>query len=176
MNVKQNLIEKPNLTHKWIKAPEDVVRYGNVVYLKNKNGHYFTTAYRGSWPRNYFWPQLNKRRPVRLKLLGGRGKLNVTHLNSVKIKSTESGLGDYNILGAWGNSSDCYYWIDGYDEKKQGWQIVTVDGIGVVHYRDKVQFINRHYTNQRLVPDTHWKGYVTTKEDFDGWWTLEKGI
>ena len=133
---------------------KEAIKFGDEFYLKSQDGRYFIKAtyastYRGS---RYDFPLLGSSSQVKLKFQGGSGEL--SNQATVQIVSTEAGLHHGNILGAWRDSHNCYYWSS-YNQQMQGWQITKVDGgDSSIHYGDKVYFTNLHFTNQRLVPDT----------------------
>src|SRR5919199_561394 len=110
---------------------------------------------------------------VKLQLVGSQGE-EVISDSYIKIRTTEQAALNNNILGAFGDSHDCYYWQDGYDDSKQGWRISKASGnAGPIVYSDRVRITNVYYGNQRLVPDTKYQGYITTVENADDWWILE---
>ncbi|MBN4002019.1 hypothetical protein [Nostoc sp. LPT] len=109
---------------------------------------------------------------VGLQLVGGQGE--VTSTNYIKIRTTEEVTGNNNILGAFADSHDCYYWQDGYDDGKQSWKITKADGkAGSIFYGDRVCITNISYSNQRLAPDTKNQGYITTVKNASDSWILE---
>ncbi|WPB80740.1 alkaline phosphatase family protein [Archangium violaceum] len=150
--------------------PPDVVRFGDNFYLCSQDGRYVITADRSK----YKWPRLGSTGQVKLQLLNGIGEL--TNGQTVKMKSTEDGLGNQNILGAFGDSHDCYYWDNGYDDNKQGWKVTRVDGggDGKIRYGDKVYLTNLSYSGQKLVRDTQYAGYLTTQADSTEYWIIMK--
>jgi choline-sulfatase len=146
----------------------NVVKFGDRVYLKHESGKYLVNADRGG----YNWPQLSNSGKVELQLVGGQGE--VTSTSYIKIKTTEEVTGQNNILGAFGDSQDCYYWQDGYDDGKQGWSITKADGgAGPIVYGDRVYITNISYSNQRLAADSKNQGYITTVINASDSWILE---
>ena len=112
-----------------------------------------------------------EKKVAKLELLGGNGELQSN--SRIKIRTTESAIGNNNVLGAFADSHNCYYWQDGYDEDKQSWQITKASGdAGPIHYNDRVRISNISYSNQRLAPDTKNDGYITTVENADDSWIL----
>jgi hypothetical protein len=76
----------------------------------------------------------------------------------------ETLLGDYDILGDFSDSHDCYYWKDGYNPLTQSWIILMVFSDGdVINYGDEVYIANFSCPNQRLANDRKNYGYITTK-------------
>ncbi|MEB3182718.1 MAG: alkaline phosphatase family protein [Nostocaceae cyanobacterium] len=150
--------------------PPETAKFGDKFYLKTKDGKYLITAEHG----RYSWPRLSNTGQVKLEITGGSGEL--TDGTLIHVKSTEEDLGEENMLGAFGDSRDCYYWQEGYDEDKQGWEIAKVEANGdnQIHYGEKVYIINRAYRNQKLTADSRTPEYVTTQADTNEWWILEK--
>ncbi len=147
---------------------QDVVKFGDTFYLKHENGQYFVNVDHGR--RN--WPQLSSTGKVKLQLVGGNGE--VTSGSPIKIRTTEEVTGEHNILGAFADSHDCYYWQDGYDNDKQSWRITKASGqADPIFYGDRVRISNISYSNQRLAPDTKNQGYITTVENAGDSWILE---
>jgi alkaline phosphatase D len=91
-----------------------VVKFGDTFYLKHQSGQYLVAVDRGR--RN--WPQLGNTGKVELQLIGGAGE--VTSTSYIKIRTTEQVAANNDVLGAFADSHDCYYWKEGYDDAKQG--------------------------------------------------------
>ncbi|MDF5707296.1 MAG: hypothetical protein PUP90_06345 [Nostoc sp. S4] len=103
--------------------------------------------------------------------MGGNGEVQAN--SHIKIRTTESAIGNNNVLGAFADSHDCYYWQDGYDQDKQSWQITKADGdASPIRYGDRVRITNISYTNQSLAADTKYDGYITTVENAGDSWIL----
>ena len=61
------------------------------------------------------------------------------HNDNIKIRSLETRLGDRDILAAFSDSHNCYYWKDSNDDRKQKWKITKVSGEpGTICYGDEV--------------------------------------
>jgi phospholipase C len=93
--------------------------------------------------------------------------------------SREPGPGARNILGAWADSHDCYYYdefLDGDNHKKQTWLIQFQSGSPNLKYGDKIRLANRFYSGQHLSRDPRpFQGeWLTTSKNGD-WWTVEPG-
>ena len=147
---------------------QDVVKFGDTFYLKHESGQYLVNVERG----RYNWPHLGNTGKVKLRLFGGEGEVQPD--SKIKIQTTEEVTGNNNVLGAFADSHDCYYWQDGYDEDKQSWQITKASGeAGPICYGDRVRISNISYSNQRLAPDTKHQGYITTVENAGDSWILE---
>jgi hypothetical protein len=93
--------------------------------------------------------------------------------------ATDYGLGSYNVLGAWKDSRDCYYfndYMEGDNSKKETWIISTKGGelslssTGSLRFGDKVFIQNKHWDGQRLAPDSWFHDYLTTNK-VDSYWT-----
>ncbi|WP_375471021.1 LamG-like jellyroll fold domain-containing protein [uncultured Nostoc sp.] len=149
---------------------DNTVKFGDTFYLKHATNQYLVAVDRGQ----YNYPQLGNTGKVTLQLVGNEGEV-VTARSRIKIKTTESTTGNNDILGAFTNSHDCYYWQDGYDEEKQSWLITKVTGKGgAIRYDERVYLTNCSYINQKLCADTSSVGYITTAENTKDWWILEK--
>jgi alkaline phosphatase D len=147
---------------------QTVVQFGDTFYLKNKSGQYLVAAEKG----RYFFPRLDNQDGERLQLVGDTGELQ--HNDNLKIRSLETQLGDRDVLGAFPDSHNCYYWNDGYDERKQSWKITKANGKpGIIHYGDEVYLTNIYYDKQTLAADTKHSGYLTTVKNAKEVWILE---
>jgi len=147
---------------------KEAIKFGEEFYLKSQDGRYLISADHSG----YYFPRLDASGQVKLKLGNGNGEL--THNAIVQILSTETGLAQGNILGAFRDRHNCYYWSL-YNQQMQGWQITKVDGGDAkIRYGDKVYLTNLYWTNQRLTRDTKYPGYFTTVENAQEWWVLEK--
>ncbi|MEH2425091.1 MAG: LamG-like jellyroll fold domain-containing protein [Nostoc sp.] len=152
---------------------DNTIKFGDTFYLKHVSGQYLVAVDRGQ----YNYPQLGNTGKVALQLIGGREGEVVNSPSRIKIKTTESVTANNNILGAFANSHDCYYWSDGYDEEKQSWLITKVsDKAGPICYEDRIYLTNCSYTNQNLIADTNTPGYITTAENVGDWWVVESTV
>ncbi|MEL6462007.1 MAG: lipoxygenase family protein [Cyanobacteria bacterium J06641_2] len=139
-------------------------------YLRHRNGQYLVSVDKG----RYYFPQLDTTGQVKLQLKGRNNNQQLKDGDTVKICSQESVLGKKDILGAFADSHNCYYWKDGYDDKKQSWYINKVKDDGdVICYGDEVYITNVSYKNQRLAADTRYHGYITTKKNALDSWIIE---
>lgn len=99
------------------------------------------------------------------------GVVRATDDVKVRLVACDSGLGAYNVLGAWRDSRDVYYFNDyteGPDSAKQTWSLV-MERPGPVAYGDRVMLRNSYDfsffnggSGQCLVPSNDDKGYLTT--------------
>ena len=92
----------------------------------------------------------------------------------IRLNACEDGLGSYNVLGAWKDSHDCYYfndYMEGDNCKKQTWILQAVKQTGSLYFGDQVS-IQNEYFKQRLAPDSRDRGYVTTNTS-EAYWTVE---
>ena len=102
----------------------------------------------------------------------------INNNTQVMLVSREPGLSALNILGAWDDSHDCYYYdeyIDGDNATKQKWLVQKLaDADQPLRYGDRIYLISLFYTGQRLTRDTRWlqSGWITTGSEGD-YWTLE---
>jgi linolenate 9R-lipoxygenase len=146
------------------------IKTNDNFYLRHKNGQYLVSVDKG----RYYFPQLDNTGQVKLQLQGRNNNQQLKDGDTVKICSQESVLGKKDILGAFADSHNCYYWKDGYDDKKQSWQIHKVKDDGdVICYGDEVYITNVSYKNQRLAADTRYHGYITTKKNASDSWIIE---
>ena len=150
------------------------IKLDGIFYLRHKNGQYLVGADKG----RYYFPQLDNTGQVKLQFEGINKAEKLKNGDRVKICSQETSLGKNDILGAFVDSHNCYYWKDGYNDKKQSWYIHKVSGDGdVICYGDEVYitnvFYNVFYKNQRLAADTRYHGYITTKKNAPDSWIIE---
>lgn len=152
------------------------VKFGDTFYLRNKSGQYLIAADKG----RYFFPQLDNKDGERLQIVGDTKELQ--HNDEIKIRSLETRLGDKpkgmtslrDILGAFPDSHNCYYWNNGYDDRKQKWKITKASGkLGIIHYGEDVVLTNVYYDKQTLAADTKHPGYLTTDKHRKEVWILE---
>lgn len=146
------------------------IKTNDTFYLRHRNGQYLVSVDKG----RYYFPQLDNTGQVKLQLKGRNNNQQLKDGDTVKICSQESVLGKKDVLGAFSDSHNCYYWKDGYDDKKQSWQIHKVRDDGdVICYGDEVYITNVSYKNQRLAADTRYHGYITTKKNAPDSWIIE---
>ena len=91
---------------------------------------------------------------------------------AAKLVSTENGVGAYNVLGAWADSTDCYYfndYLEGQNGDKQNWAITKLNGGGDICFGDQVQITNQSWKGQQLITDGD---YITTHSN-GGYWVIE---
>lgn len=51
-----------------------------------------------------------------------------------------------DVLAAFSDSHNYYYWNDGYDDRQQGWRITKASGDrDLIHYGDEVYLTNVYY-------------------------------
>ncbi|MEO0842758.1 MAG: alkaline phosphatase D family protein, partial [Cyanobacteria bacterium J06643_5] len=151
-------------------SSQTIIKFDDIFYLKHKNGKYLVNFDDG----RYNFPQLGNKQQVKLQVISRDHTDNLKDGDKIYIRSLETNLGKNNILGAFSDSHNCYYWKDGYDDKKQGWKIHKVKSDGdVIRYGDEVYFTNISYKNQRLVADTKYPGYLTTNKNAEDTWTIE---
>ncbi len=102
----------------------------------------------------------------------------ITHNSQVMLVSREPGLTAFNILGAWADSHDCYYYdeyLDGDDATKEKWVVQKVANTDQpLCYGDQIYLVNSFFQGQRLTRDTRWfqSEWITTGTDGD-YWTVE---
>jgi phospholipase C len=93
---------------------------------------------------------------------------------SVRLVASQRGLGSYNVLGGWRDSTDCYYfndYTDGDDSAKQTWILRKPDGsAGPLLFGDKVYIDNTYWSGQHLASHGD---FVTTARSGTEFWTVE---
>ncbi len=150
----------------------ETIKYGSLFYLRHQSGKYIVHTEQGK----HNWPKLgNGKDRVVFQVRGGEEGAVVTNGNTITIQSLENSIGGKNILGAFADSYDCYYWDDWYGENhdQQGWGIQKRAGSDeLIHYEEAVYLINLRY-NQQLVTNSLHAGYITTKNKNE-WWALEQ--
>jgi hypothetical protein len=90
---------------------------------------------------------------------------------TVRLVAAESGLGAYNVLGAWRDSTDVYYfndYMEGDNNQRQTWTLVK-EKPGPVHFGDRVGIQSAYEfsfatggSGQCLVPCDDHERYLTT--------------
>ncbi|HEX8095554.1 alkaline phosphatase family protein [Jatrophihabitans sp.] len=181
-------------------AVGDLVQYGDSFLLRNQNGQYLTTYYAtmkaaggGSIiPDSVisicidldiaaYFPRIGGQQPAVLSFVtqAPDPAAQIDNNDQVLIVSREHGLGPRNLLGAWDDSHDCYYYdeyLDGDNALKQRWAIQKLaDTAQPVRYGDQVFLVNAHYQGARLTRDERWivgSGWLTTDPKGDHW-TIE---
>lgn len=151
-------------------ADPNIVQYHEYFYLRNEQtGQYLCAAYSGM---RYYFPKLGKRSKARLQLRGGRGSLE--HNDNVKFRSMQRVTGDRDVLGAFGDSRNCYYWTNS-NVDKQRWTIRRLHRSSdrLIRYGDTVRITNVAYKGQRFVLDSNDPRFLTTKRGGHDTWVLE---
>ena len=177
----------------------DLVGYGQTFHLKNQGGKYLGPAYGtmkvgggGSIMHEsvlslcvdlgvaaYFPTLGHKPAPVAFVSLSADPPDAIINLSMVRLISREPGPGARNMLGAWGDSHDCYYFdefLEGDDFRKQTWIIQKVDNpIQPLRYGDRIRLRNMFF-DQGLSRDTRplMGEWISTARSPDHW-TIEPG-
>jgi phospholipase C len=181
----------------------DPLRYGDSLWLRNQSGDYLTSAYAtlkfagggAVVPRAgidlladigiaAYFPRYGSGETIAVTLVSHSPDPGpqVGHRDTVRLVSREPQLGSRNVLGAWPDSSDCYYYdeyVDGDNAGRQAWTIENVDpakGSGVC-YGDNVYLLSAStdYGGQRLTRDTRWlntDNWITTSSSGGDSWTI----
>jgi len=180
----------------------DLVHYGDTFVLKNQNGKYLSPAYGtmkvaggGSViPKALlnicvdlgvaaYFPTLGRDGRAPLAFVTQSPDPPNAIINGVPILlvSREPGPGARNILGAWADSHDCYYYdeyLEGDNRAKQTWfiEIQHPRPNPSLQYGDKIRLANKFYKGQHLSKDGRpFQGeWLTTSANGD-WWTVEPG-
>ncbi len=180
----------------------DLLQYGDAFVLKNQNDEYLTSFYctlkvagGGSLlPESVMGILVDLGVAAYFPTLGGGGPATLSFLTQspdpatqiddnteVMLVSRESGLGAFNLLGAWKDSHDCYYYneyIDGDNATKQKWVLQKMDNPNQpLRYGEKIFLANKFYQGERLTRDTRWfqSGWITTSAGGDNWTVLPAG-
>jgi phospholipase C len=180
----------------------DLVQYGDSFVLQNQNGEYLTSFYctmklsgGGSLlPDSVMGILVDLGVAAFFPTLGGGGRATLSFVTQspdpvaqidnnaeVMLVSRESGLGAFNLLGAWQDSHDCYYsneFLDGDNATKQKWVVQKVDNTDqALRYGDRIYLVSQFFQGQRLTRDTRWfqSGWVTTGAGGDSWTLLPAG-
>ena len=143
------------------------VNVGDKFYLRSGDDRYVVTAEISK----YNWPRLGTEGKVALTFLGN-GPLRDGSL--VRIRSLEQNINGNDVLGAFGDSHECYYWKGAADDKRQWWKISKRDPSDPeLHYGDKFNLFNVYDENRLLTGN---KQALTVDEGIDWWWVLEKSL
>ena len=177
----------------------DPVHYGDSLVLKNQNGQYLSTFYRtmkvaggGSMlPDSVMGICVDLGLAAYFPTLGGDQKAvlsfltqapdpaaQINHNSQLMLVSREPGLSALNILGAWADSHDCYYYdeyLDGDNATKEKWILQKLDDTNQpLRYGDRIYLVNSFYKDQRLTQDTRWlQGKWITTDAGGDYWTVE---
>ena len=176
------------------RAIGDPVHYGDSFLLKNQNGEYLSSFYctlkAGAGQVGSLAVDLSI--GAYFPTLGGSQQAvfsfvthspdppdQISNNAQVMIVSREPGLSNYNMLGAWDDSHDCYYYSEyfyGDNAAKETWVLQKrANTDQPLRYGDQVYLVNSYHANQRLTRDTRWligSGWITTDAGGD-YWTVE---
>ncbi len=177
----------------------DLVQYGDSFVLKNQNGQYLSTFYctmkvaggGAVIPDSLLGICVDLEIAAYFPRLGGDQKAvlafvtqspdpaaQINHNTQVMLVSREPGLGERNILGAWDDSHDCYYYdeyLAGDNATKEKWVIQKLANTDQpLRYGDQIYLVSSFYQGQRLTQDTRWfqSEWITTGAGGD-YWTVE---
>ena len=179
----------------------DPVPYGAPFVLKNQNGDYLSAFYPAMKATGVgalipdsllsicvdldlaaYFPTTGGPQPATLSFVtqAADPPAQINNNAQVMIVSREPGLGALNILGAWDDSHDCYYYdeyFEGDKAPKEKWIIQKLANTDQpVRYGDQVYLVSVSSTGQRLTRDTRWwvsSGYITTTSGGGDYWTIE---
>lgn len=178
----------------------DPVLYGASFRLKNQNGDYLSAFYTAMKASSIgavipdsllsicvdlgvaaYFPTTGGSQPATLSFVtqAADPPAQITNNAQVMIISRELALGALNILGAWNDSHDCYYYdeyFEGDQAPKEKWIVQKLANTNQpVRYGDQVYLVSVSSTGERLTRDTRWwvsSGYITTSGGGD-YWTIE---
>ena len=181
----------------------DPLSYGDSFWLQNQSGDYLTTAYPtlkfagggAVVPQGgidlladiglaAYFPRYGSGQTIAVALVSHSPDAGpqVNHGDTVRLVSREPQLWSRNFLGAWPDSSDCYYYdeyVDGVNAGLEAWTIQKLDpskGTGV-SYGDSVYLVSAstQYAGQRLTRERHWyrtDNWITTTSSGGDSWTI----
>lgn len=182
--------------------PGDFVRYGDPILLKNEDGRYVIPSVAamkvGLLPENLvgfavdlslaaYFPSLakadenKKPQPLTLRCLQPDQPERIADKTQLFVVTLETAVGASNLLGAWADSHDCYYY-DNYSHgdyvRNETWTIHQVDKPGQpIRYGDRVTLESlkypAHYLSQSERPFEH--TWLTTRPRGDTW-TIEPAV
>lgn len=93
--------------------------------------------------------------------------------DTIKLISSEEGLGSYNVLGNWKNSSDCYYfndYMEGEYDRQQTWAISKLSpASGPLCFGDKVFLVNGGERLNSRYNALYGHCYLCTDRDGSAW-------
>jgi phospholipase C len=173
----------------------DLLSYGDQFVMQNANGSYLAAFQQES--KSAAIPDVLHDFAVDLGMaanfptLGGSGVSLVFQTSKpdggpvndgdrLWLVSKEAGLVADNVLGAWADSHDVYWYdlfLDGDNADKQSWTVQKVDSPGApLRFGDRVRLVNHSY-NQGLCQDGRpWQGtWITTSGSGDAW-TIQPAI
>jgi hypothetical protein len=139
--------------------PERIV----TTKLKNKEGYYIGNMHK----ELQYYPKMEKT-GVDLQIIKPTSK-RLSSGDVVKIKTTESRVGQYNYLGAWSTHALYYYKRD-YNVSKQKWRIEKTDTSkdDIIRAGDRIRFKNLYYEKKPYMSTyKYFLGgtYLTTQAD-----------
>ena len=121
------------------------ISYGQTININLENGLDFISHF---YNGNQYYPTVGQQ-AVQLTLQGGSGQ--VRDGDVLQIQSLESGLGSYDMLGAWSTPA-LYYYTEGYSQENWIIRKVNNNGDPVIHEGEAVHFINQSNAGQFLCP------------------------
>lgn len=178
----------------------DPVNYGESFLLKNQNGHHLTafqaTVKAGTNPGissatmgmfvdmglAALFPTWGEGTPSNMSFLTPAAEVSghVPDQAQIYLVSRETGLMAANALGAWADSSDCYYYTPYFTSDYAPNQIWTVQNHSrpghSINYGDQVILMNQAYSGQGLSRDTGLLtigNWLTTTASSPDTWTVE---
>ena len=165
------------LVESWVVEPmaaaseAKAVQFEQAFVLRNKAFDYVISAQQGVPPWSYPYPRTGNTGAIGLRFRGGTGTVQDRAL--LHIASDEKALGANNLLGAFQDAKDCYYWGD--TGEAQSWRIVktSASGDGTIRFGDEVYLENQNpkYPGWRLFTDG---GFLTTKAGAEVTWVIEE--
>ena len=141
---------------------------GDRTHLFAQEGLFISAYYK---EYNYY-PTATTDRPVTLIMESDRPGI-IRHGDTIRIRTTEPGVGVYNKLGAW--STPTLYYYSGNEPQVQ-WTILKRDlsTSAEVHFGDDICFINKHYEQWLTLYWTRAYGniYLSTHPNAEYYWQI----
>jgi len=150
-----------------VPVKEHALEFNKDIYLSLCNMVTYFSHTESGVLKDYY-PTLG-RAPMTMRLTGKHGPIHDGDV--VHIRTMDSKVGDYNLLGAFERTWLYYYKNDG--SKNEQWIIrkVNPNGNTQIHLGDPVYFINVEYHGQYLTPTGK---YLTTESNLPIIWTPVK--
>jgi phospholipase C len=181
------------------RAIGELVRYGDALVLKNQEGQYLSTFSRAwkvdvgsAMPSELLdigldldlaacFPTVGNGRTAELVFLthSPDPPVQINENDRVLIVSREAGLGAFNFLGSWADSSDCYYYdeyLDGENVTRERWVVEKLTQKDQpLRFGERIFLTSEFDAGQRLSRDMRpivGAPWITTALGGD-WWTVE---
>jgi hypothetical protein len=127
--------------------PSGAIQYGDLLTMQLYGYGYGWLAPCDPSSSREYYPMFDPSDSVVISFQGSSGSL--SHGDTVQIRTTESRVQGYNLLGAWSTPA-LYYYTPGY--KQQNWTIYkrNISNNDTIHYGDDFYLVNQDYEGQWL--------------------------